>query len=27
MIQSGTGGFTYEVLNYGGSVINGEVVV
>ena len=27
MIQSGTGGFTYEVLNYGGSVANGEVVV
>jgi len=27
MIQSGTGGFTYEVLNYGGSVSNGEVVV
>jgi flagellin FlaB len=27
MIQSGTGGFTYEVLNYGGSVTNGEVVV
>ena len=26
-VQSGTGGFTYEVLNYGGSVGNGEVVI
>jgi flagellin FlaB len=27
MLQSGTGGFTYEVLNYGGSVTDGEVVI
>ena len=27
MVQSGTGGFTYEVLNYGGSVEDGEVVI
>lgn len=26
-VQSGTGGFTYEVLNYGGGVGNGEVVI
>ena len=26
-VQSGTGGFTYEVLNYGGGVANGEVVI
>tara|TARA_B110000003_G_scaffold156592_1_gene157067 strand:- start:259 stop:804 length:546 start_codon:yes stop_codon:yes gene_type:complete len=27
MIQSGSGGFTYELLNYGGSVADGQVVV
>ena len=27
MVQSGTGGFTYEVLNYGGDVTDGEVVI
>ena len=26
-VQSGTGGFTYEVLNYGGGVGDGEVVI
>ena len=26
-VQSGTGGFTYEVLNYGGSINDGEVVI
>ena len=26
-VQSGTGGFTYEVLNYGGGVGTGEVVI
>ena len=26
-VQSGTGGFTYEVLNYGGGVTDGEVVI
>ena len=26
-VQSGTGGFTYEVLNYGGGIADGEVVI
>jgi hypothetical protein len=27
MIQSGKGGFTYELLNYGGNIAAGEVIV